>query len=70
MLLLLKLALIMLSIPIIFLLVSRAIRNARKLNEGIEEYRKEQEIQPQPNPHIALSELFTKTPHDDRTKGN
>ena len=55
---LLKLAVAALAVAVIAWLVVRTVRNARRLDERIEEYREEQEAQVRADPFAALSEVY------------
>jgi len=65
---LLKLAVAALAVAVIAWLVVRTVRNARRLDERIEEYREEQEAQVRADPYSALSELFTDKAKDKETR--
>jgi len=64
----LKLALLALSIVVIIWLARRAVRNARRLDERIEQHHKEQEEQGPRDPYQALSELFRQEDKETRDK--
>jgi hypothetical protein len=64
---LLQLAAIAIALTVVAWLVLRAVRNARRLNQRIEEYRKEQEEKGPTDPYSALAELLTED--HERKKG-
>lgn len=60
--------LIAISLIVIVALVRRVLRNARRLDESIEKYRKEQESQVRADPYAALSEIFPPKPEDEEKR--
>ena len=69
MIILLKLFLIAVSLFLVALLACRAVRNARRLNDGIEEYREELEAKGPGDPYAELAKLFEEQPKDKKVTG-
>ena len=66
---LLKLAIAVAALVVVFLLALKAVRGARRLDEAIEEYHKEEEErQAHSDPYSALSQLYTDEQKDKETR--
>ena len=65
---LLKLAIAAAAVVVVLWLALRVVRNARRLDEGIEEYRKEEEGRVRSDPYSALSQLYTDEQKDKETR--
>ena len=65
---LLKLILAAVALVVLVCLALRVIRSARRLDEGIEEYREEEEGQVRADPYSALSQLHTDERKDKETR--
>ena len=65
---LLKLAIAVAALVVVFWLALRVVRSARRLDEGIEEYREEEEGLLRSDPYSALSQLSTDEQKDKETR--
>jgi hypothetical protein len=66
---LLEIALIVASIPLIVWLTRRTVRNARRLERRIEEYKKERESKGPGNPYAELADLWMSNREDEGKQG-
>lgn len=65
----LKLLAIAISLVIIAILVRRAMDNARRVDEGIAQYRKEKEANGPGNPYADLAQLLEERSKDKKVRG-